>query len=209
MSGILRNKFFQMFCLLSYLFGIWVLIYLRSKVILLVWLLGGLACLINLYVYKMIKTNVHQLNANGIIRNVDYLIIGEQYDYKELIPEQASSFVVLSPKRSLTASFEILKHTFSILKDKGTVIILDKGFRGDEYTVFDIPYFHPVTIRRLKLDKLKKVSIIPLLVSPISTLKMVFPLHRNAGICEELCPMKEIVNFCIERDIQLTYLKMK
>lgn len=171
-------------------------------------LLGGMFFLINLIIYVKLMRSVKQMNASGKIRNVDYLIIGDIFDYNKIIDDSSSIFSILSPNRSLCASKEILRHTFSILKDGGTVIIVDKGKKEKKYTCLDIVWFHDITIKELGLNK--KSSRFPLFSEPINSIAFLLNLiDRRKVLIEMECLDKSIKEFCLKRGLFFLYYKLK
>lgn len=168
----------------------------------------GLLFCFNLLVYKKIKNNADQFNSNGIIRNVDYLIIGVSCDYKHLLPEGATYIEIIAPNRSLIASYEILRHTHSILKDKGTIVILDGGNAKRVFTAFDVLYFHSITIKRMNLEYWNVFKYFPVLTNPFTSIKMIFFRNNKKTYIEKTCPSKEIIVFCKERELKLIYIKV-
>lgn len=208
MSRFLRNQYVCLGCCMTW--GIAVLtLYLYKHYLCMAFLLGGTGLFaINYVVYKKMKQGVDQLNAGGNVRNVDYLVIGEKCNFSDLVPAGSTCFEITAPQRSLVASYEILRHTFSILKENGTVIILDGKKSTGGFSIFDIPFLHAVTIKRLNLHHLKKIYKIPLLVSPIKSLRLFRAFHIDAHFEDEECPKKEIIQFCESREIKLIYKRV-
>lgn len=156
--------------------------------------------------YKMRK-DIAPFDSRSRIRNVDYLVIGDLCRIQEIAPEGMTYVKITSPGRSLTASYEILRHTFSILKEAGgTVAIIGKESTTG-YTVFDVPYFHQVTIERLELERLNKCRSLPILAAPIKSLGFLFGAGRS--IRETVCLDENVSAFCREREIELKFYSVK
>lgn len=165
---------------------------------------------INFILYAKLKRNVNEMNATGTIRNVDYLIIGENFDLSGLIDASSSKFQILSHGRVLCASKEILRHTFSILKEEGTVILLDKGSDIRKFTCFDTMWFHDVTIKRLGLKWEKELNKFPLFLAPIKSICILLNIGNRRWLPREMkCPDESIVEFCSKRGLNLKYYLLK
>ena len=124
--------------------------------------------------WAVVKKNNNQknpLNVYSDIRNVDYLVIGEYCDVGKIIPGGKTCVRILAPRRSYEASYQILRHTHSILKEEGGTVIICAEKMERKYSVFDIPFFHPITIKKLNLERLKTMSYAPLLFSPVNALR--------------------------------------
>lgn len=159
----------------------------------------------NRLINKKMYTEIKKFSPQSNIRNIDYLIIGDICNTNNLIPKGKTIIKIMAPNRSIMSSYEILKHTFSILNEENaTVIIINKNNLKKQYTIFDIPYFPMVTINRLMLHKMKKMSEFPLFFAPIKSIKF-FINKSNNQIKDVKCPVKEIINFCEDRNIKLIY----
>lgn len=170
----------------------------------------GVAFALNFVLYSKLKRSVSQMNASGVIRNVDYLIIGENFDSSRIVDTSNSKFEILSPGRSLCASKEILRHTFSILKEGGTVIIIDKGNKVQKFTCLDTLWFHDVTIKRLNLCYTKKLNKFPLLLSPINSIGILLNVRNKRWMPVEVeCPNQSIAEFCSKRGLSFKYYLLK
>ena len=139
------------------------------------------------------------------VRNVDYLIIGDMYKPSDIDLSEKEVVHIYAPQRTLIAAYEILRHTFSIVKENGTVVfaINRRNVGSNKYTVYDIPFFHEITIRKLRLQKLRRWSKFPIFVAPMMTIRMILGFCDGYKICE--CPSKEISDFCLERSIKFVY----
>lgn len=161
---------------------------------------------INRSAVKKILLQKKPFENGGNIRNVDYLIIGDMIEPTSVIPANKSFVQIKAPNRSLKASFEILKHTSSILdEDNGNVIIAVKNIETENpFSVFDIPFFYYLTIKKFGIEKKLKFSHFPLIVKPFLTIKLIFNICKK-NWNESRCPDEEILLFCLERNINLKY----
>ena len=112
-----------------------------------------------------------------------------------------------APGRSLTSSYEILRHTFSILKEPGASVVIAVRPANLEgaYTSFDMPVFRrsPTSVKRLGLEGLARQERWPLLFHPLKSLRLLFGPRPQAG--EVLAqPPAEMLAFCEERGLALT-----
>ena len=177
-------------------------------ILLVILILIGVYIAINFALYKELKNNVNQMNATGTIRNVDFLIIGEYIDVHALVDDSSSVFAILSPGKSLQASKEILRHTFSILRDGGTVIVTNERGIMKGYSCFDTMWLHDITIKRLGLKKV--LCRFPLFVAPIKSLRLMMkPDKEKITINETLCPDSEIPEFCSKRGLIFKYYQIE
>lgn len=154
------------------------------------------------------KRQLIPFEARSLVRNVDYLIIGELGKTENLVPDGCSYLQIKLPGCSLEAAYEVLRHSFSILKDNGGVAILAYKYKKlfpYEYSLFDVNFFVPVTIQRLHLKIYKMLSYFPLLFSPVRTLQLLFNIKRRGGISDS--PRDDIALFCKERDISLICIR--
>ncbi|MBQ9204532.1 MAG: hypothetical protein IJ155_09855 [Prevotella sp.] len=160
----------------------------------------------NQYVQNKIKAK----NPNTFTekhRNFDLLVIGEKYDVTSIIPEGKTFLQFDAPNRSLFASFLILQAKFSWLNEgKGKCIIICRK-RNEEsrsVSIFDIPFLHVITINKYKLRRQQSELKSPLLSHPLQVMNFFFGRkYDNSSV--ERCPLKEIEDFCAQRDIELEY----
>lgn len=140
-------------------------------------------CIMNLIIVSKMRKECAPFNAMSKIRNVDYLVIGDQCKIKEIVPIGKTYVQIAAPGRSFTSSFEILRHTFSILKDNGgVVVIVGKKKSKEKYTIFDLPYFHQVTLKRLGLQRKRILTYIPIIISPIKSIKILFSFKAKGAM---------------------------
>ncbi len=136
------------------------------------------------------------------IRNVDYLIIGDQCDPQEFVPEDKTYVQIAAPDRGIRSAYQILRHTHSILKEEGGAVIMTCGKSKKEFSIFDIPFLHPVTIKKYHLENLKMKSNLPILFAPIASLKFLI-----GGTQHTYTAMRdvdeELITFCEERNYSL------
>lgn len=164
--------------------------------------------ILNSYVVRNVQLQKTPFQINGNVRNVDYLIIGDMIDSNIVIPQGKCFVQIKAPNRSLYGAFEILKHTSSILdEDNGNVVIAIKNAESkNQFSVFDIPFFYNLTIKKYGIEKYEKLSRIPLLVKPFSSLQLLLNIC-NVNWKEKSCPNADIVTFCDDRNIHLMYFE--
>ena len=177
------------------------------------WLLSALLTFLfsliffNLLIVRKMRKETKKFTPYSQVRNVNFLIIGDMCDAKKLV--QSDSYIQISaPGRGLKASYEVLRHTFSILQEhKGAVIVVTKKSNIGGYSVFDIPYFNKITIKRLHIESLNRMLKITLFVSPVKAIRYFFGICTGK-LCDTACPPKEIVNFCQERNLNLIFKQL-
>ena len=128
---------------LAIVFEVYLLLWGRTFLALFICFLLCVAIL-NFFIAKKMKLCVLPFMADSKIRNVDYLIIGELCADFIQLPEGSTKICLTAPDRSLYSAYEILRHTFGILKARGgTVIIVvyEKNLSIKKYTIFDVPVF--------------------------------------------------------------------
>lgn len=186
----------------------------------------------NVLVVLKIKQPVKVFGERSRVRNVDYLVIGDMCEVDEVIlnldeqgknREKEITYVQLSaPERTLFSSYEILRHTYSILKETGGKVILvvkRKNVEKQKLSIFDMPIFllSPTTVKRLRLESLKIRSYFPLFVSPLKSIRLFFCSEMGGNVMEGDnskkvlgvkyhrvdCPNKDIAVFCDERGMTL------
>lgn len=172
---------------------------------------AALFCMIavlNLTVLRKINRQKEPFYSRSMIRNVDYLLIGDMCPAEKLIPAGSSYVQISAPGRNLNSAYEILRHTFSILPEQGGKVILAirAGNVGKQrYSLFDVPFFNPVTQERLRLNNRAWQSKLPILFAPLRSIQLLF---GNGGTYHSAhCPRKDVQNFCMERDLQMIYVE--
>lgn len=155
MSRFLTNKKIALLCLLALSIPLlFTKVWITSILIYILILLAVLLYVLN----KIVRESTNKkklLSARRNIKRYQYLIIGDMCPHsilKNYISQPSNSFILLSPNRSLDASYQILLHTISILDENGTCIIIDSGKQFKKpYTIFDIPYLSLITRKELKI----------------------------------------------------------
>ncbi len=138
------------------------------------------------------------------IRNVDFLVIGDiNPKAVQSLSESGRTISIFLPGCTLAGAYEVLRHTFSILKESGgtaVLVVRKKNVERIGYSPFEISFFHPVTVNRLGLIQAKYALKLPILFAPIKSLLFLSGLKgvKNAS---EHCN-KEISGFCAERGIE-------
>lgn len=160
---------------------------------------------INLLVRRKLQESVNFFNAKSKVRNIDCLIIGDMAVVDDFYEEYKQVVQLYAPNRTLNASYEILKHTYSIVKENGKVIIAYKMKNKDRnnYSVFDIPYFHNVTINRLHIHNVKWKKYFPLCFDFCGSIG--FLLNKRKLYKNKILEKDEIYDFCLKRGLELEY----
>lgn len=148
------------------------------------------------------------LSSAREIKSYYTLVIGEYASSSEYSAycNKETSVVIISPNRSLEASYQILLHTISCIEEGGTCIILYKRkakFKG--FSLFDMHYIHPITRKVLHIEHLVKQQRYPFLYEPIKSLKILLQI-KVQGFVETDCPFAEIKDYCNKKGIHLIYL---
>ena len=165
------------------------------------------AAVLNELVRWKIDRQKEPFGINSRIRNVDYLIIGDYCDVKDHVPDEASHIEFFAPGRSYQAAFQILRHTHSILKEEGGTVIMTIGKGKKLYTVFDIAFFHEITIRKYGLQMLKKLSRFPLVAEPLNSLRFLVGGGTHSTYISSDNVPSDLRTFCDERNYRLILLK--
>ena len=162
---------------------------------------------INFSVKKRIDESVLCFNAGSQVRNVDYLVIGDMANVKDICEDGKIIVELCAPNRTLDASYEILRHTYSILKKNGKVIISCKkrNVEKERYSVFDIIYFHPVTLKRLNIQYSRIKRIFPTIYEPVGSIQLLLNFRKNYK--RSKCRRLDICEFCKVRDIEFEYFE--
>lgn len=170
-----------------------------------------LIAVLNYTVVRKMDGQNEAFSPRGRIRNIDTLIIGDvSNDAKKKLLGKDTGICINSPCCSLTAAYELLRHSFSILKENnGKAIIVVKKMRMKKsYNLFDVRFFHAVTISRLNLKKFVYKCYFPMIFEPFLSIRFLLGIG-----CKELVETKEIpkelYEFCVERNINLVVLTKK
>lgn len=162
--------------------------------------------LLNECVFNKINKYHIPFLPNSEIRNVDYLVIGEFIDVSKYVPEGCSHVRISAPSRSYNSSWQILRHTHSILKENGGTVIISAGKSKRDFTIFDVPFLHRITIKKFHLEYLAKLSKFPIFISPIDSLFFLLNNNKSSGKYDVIYPPEELSDFCRERNYSLIYL---
>ena len=153
------------------------------------------------------KANKERINfsTNREIRTINTMVIGDVCSEKLLssIINKDKTLYLTCPCRSLNASFQILLHTVSRIDSDGHVVVVDGG--STKFTAFDTIWMNSITQKELGLETLNKRIKLPLIYHPLISTLILIGYKTNKYIMGE-CPDKEIINFCQENKIKLTYL---
>lgn len=167
-----------------------------------------LVCLhyVNKLVRQRINIQLAPFGARSEVRNIDALIIGDMINAKIInLDVNNKTFLQLSaPDRNIKACYEILRHTHSILRDGGTVIIAVKKKYASEsdFSIYDVQFFHRVTLEKYGLAK--NFGLADLLRHPLRACIFAFGI-TGMNYRESECISSEINAFCEERNYVLRY----
>lgn len=145
--------------------------------------------------------------GKNMIRNVDLLVIGDMIDVSTLRSNESKIVSILTPNKSLGASFWILKRMFSIIdEDKGKIIIAIKKENSNRHdiTLFDYSFISPIHRKMMKIESMEIKRKHPLFYSPINALRLFLNIKYKKSYITG-CPMKEIEQFCETRNIKFEY----
>ena len=169
-------------------------------------LIAVILMLINKIVYDKATFNSTHLFTT-IDRNYDYLIIG---DFCEVSSHegQGKTITYLSPQpRSMDAIELLVMRLYSLLdEEKGELIIIkDKKKKTSKISVFDVPFLHEITLKKLGLSKMKYLCRLPLLFAPISSIRLLLNIRRKGILQENKCPSGRLAEFCASRHIKYKF----
>lgn len=176
---------------------------------------GGVSGLIllasNEVILNRLQRQISCMGPRSRVRDVDYLVIGDQCRVMDLVPHGRKYVQITAPGRSLRAAFEILRHTWSILKDGGHAVLAVCETNGSrnmtksgEFSVFDVPFLHAITVKALGLERLRHRSMMPVVFAPLRSFRFLLGMHLSGWRRQE-CPLREVKEFCNERGIILEY----
>lgn len=169
---------------------------------------GVFFVVLNYVLLRKMARSLTPLSSVREIKSYDTLVIGDyasSSEYKDYCKED-TTIVFASPDRTLEASYQILLHTSSSIKEGGTCIILEgKQANHRGYSLFDIPYIHSITRKELQIEHIVKQQRYPLLYEPIKSLKILFHI-KVRGFVETDCSSVEIKNYCNKKGFHLIYL---
>lgn len=163
----------------------------------------------NWFVRKKIYKQKEPFEIFSGIRNVESMYIGEI----SIGGGYSSAVSIYTPGATDTSVYEVLKHTFSILNEKGSTVILcvncnqiDRKCKPEkEYTIFDLPFYNGVSVKRLRLKKLVLISYFPLIFRFSCSVRFLFKIGEGKPR-EVPCTDKKLLEFCTIRNIKLKYL---
>ena len=156
------------------------LLFLAVTVVLLIFKMYIIALLmlsiviVNELIVRKMKKQKAPFGTRSRIRNVDCLVIGDiSHKEAQSLVGDGTSVSINLPGCSLAGAYEVLRHTFSILKENGGSVVLavkKKNLNKTSYSPFDVSFFHPVTINRLGLKNVKFMIRFPAVFAPIKSL---------------------------------------
>ena len=182
---------------------------LKSPVLLIAWAVITFLVWVNFRAFRKNKAQTDPFGAYSDVRNVNILIIGDMIDPK-IAADTGKSFVqICAPGRGLRSCMEILKHTHSILDDESRescVVIALKvsNMNKSGFSVFDVPFFHKITIKKYGLERLCKFEKFPILFEPLGIFRAAFR-SKSSSYHEEQSFSPEIAKFCEERGYRVRF----
>lgn len=163
----------------------------------------------NIIVRRRIGRQMQVFEMDSLIRNVDYLIIGENCNPHDIIKNGSNKFVqLIDPGLSERAAFEILRHTHSILKTNGTValVLKQKHLSSEKIGVMDIIFLHDMTIKEYGLEYISMLRKLIIFLEPIRSIKVLL-CCKDTGF-EEIGGGTYLQEFCTARELKLSvYVK--
>ena len=200
-----KQMMFSIICLSLIVFFI-LKLYLLSISCLVVLFFTAIA----IYINKCINKRIIDVNPSIFTesrRNFDYLIIGDLNNEEIKVPNNLKYLKFEAPDRTLFASYIILRNRFSWLREDGRgtciIVVKKKNNNLNRISPFDIPFLHPIEIKKYQLYRQQKKLRYPILYLDKS-LRFLFGSRKDKAI-RVACPNEEIVRFCNERNINLIY----
>ena len=210
MSGIVKKILNQkkMFAALS-LFVVLVTGFVIFKLYILTATLIIVA-IVNELTFRKINKQKAPFGTMSRIRNVECLVIGDvSLKTAKYLAGNNSTVCIQSPDCTLVGVYEVLRHTFSILTEDGgkaILVVKKKNIEKVRYSIFEVVFFHVVTIHRNGLKNKRRMSRFPIIFSPVKSLIFLseaFPTRKR----KEHFDMN-IQNFCLERRIEVNILEI-
>ncbi len=176
-----------------------------------------LAVLVILVFAALNEITVGKMNKQKIpfgtyskIRNVDCLVIGDiNPNSMHSLSESSNIVSIFLPGCTLAGAFEVLRHTFSILKECGGTVILavrKKNIGKAGYSPFDISFFHRITINRLGIKNAKLMRRFPVLFAPLKSMMFLGKIGKSRSMKDYFD--KEVLDFCSKRGIEMRILEV-
>lgn len=210
MSWVLIIKHHILFVLMC-IFATTLCLFSRSFILLTLFLIVAALFVANKIVRKIIATSTSKLSSKRDVKKYSTIVIGDNCSKEIFLPlcDRSDNILVFTcPKRSLFASYQILLHSFSVLEEHGTCIIVGNGgCNHKELSLFDLPFLNFITIEELGLEKLKKQSRWPLFFSPVQSILVLLGIqYKNFHNEKDLTKIEDIKKFCSKKSINLIYL---
>ncbi len=157
-------------------------------------------------VYRRIVMQMSPFWPSRKVRNVDYLVIGENCDLEKYGIKRTDSYVQLTnPGLSELMAFEMVRRTHSILKESGTIIVFlnRKKIKSKKIGVIDTIFLYDYTIKEYGLDRKSRFRLLVLFVEPIRSIKTLVG-GKKTGY-EQIDADGEFKDFCEDRGIKLRF----
>lgn len=166
--------------------------------------------IVNRYItQRFIVQKILKFSPRREIKEYSILLIGENCPQALSVFEnnKETSLDLLSPGRSLEASYQIFLHTVSILKEGGQCFIFDGDrMTKTDYTLFDVRFFSQLTIKQMGLNRLYLKSLFPLFFEPLRSIRLLLNLSKG-NYQQAQCEHQGIIELCSRKHIQLHYYK--
>ena len=143
-----------------------------------------------------------------IDRNYLCLVIGDDCVEAGKFEKEEKCITFLSPvPRSMECVTILVKRLYSLLDEThGELIIMKRKVEPDrKFSVFDVPYIHENTLHILGIERMKYACRMPLLFSPIGSIKLLLNVKMKGEIQRVSCPSDELIRFCESRNIKYKF----
>lgn len=172
---------------------------------------GCIIIYINSKVKRLVYGDLFSFSPRRPIKKYTTMVIGDCCSESSYLPYCGAKdevITIMSPHRSLKASYQILLHTFSILNEGSTCIVVCKKDALDkDINIFDVPYLNIITQKELSAESLRSKLAYPIIYSPIMALKKL--INLKSAYHKDTCPDKDIVDFCKSHGLKLIYMTNK
>ena len=155
---------------------------------------------------KLLDEQTSYVYGKKQVRNADCLIIGDMVDCANICRADDVAVCIMSPGKSLEASFWILKRMFSILDEEhGKVVIAvkDKNINKRGVSLFEYSFLSPVYRNILNVHYLEKQRCHPFFFAPLKSTRLVCGFRHKSEKSD--CLDARIADFCQERGIVVEF----
>lgn len=155
---------------------------------------------------KLLDEQTSYVYGKKQVRNADCLIIGDMVDCANICRADDVAVCIMSPGKSLEASFWILKRMFSILDEEhGKVVIAvkDKNINKRGVSLFEYSFLSPVYRNILNVHYLERQRRHPFFFAPLKSTRLVCGFRHKSEKSD--CLDARIADFCQERGIVVEF----